>query len=82
MTNAIAWCRDWVTAAMHDPEFWSYRFLAVRLLHFDYFLEEGNLQVWISWVKCPRLRVLHPRDWDNEWGKAPSSAIDYSDIPF
>lgn len=79
MASAIAWCRDWMDAATHDPEFWSYRLFSLRLIWWDYDLEEGNLRIYLSWVNCPRFRLHHPREW-GEWSRRP--VINYDTIPF
>lgn len=72
---ASLWSRDWVLVAMHDPDFWSYRIVQVRLLWLDWIYEEGNVQILISWVNCPKFVITHPRYWAGFW---PQSGINYA----
>ena len=77
---AALWVRDWVLTAVHDPDFPKFSILTVRLL-------QCNLSCWnqsrlnhvlefsFSLWLYPRVRLHHPRDWTDEWGRA---AVDYT----
>jgi len=79
LRNAALWVRDWVMAAVHDPEFWSYRIATIRLIPIRY-------QRWPKFLEFriypprPVFRLHHPRDWSG-WG-IPLSDKRFDDIPF
>lgn len=87
LRNAALWVRDWVRAAMHDPDFWSYRIATIRLIRLKARLNPCSLEIDISWWNCPRFKLHHPSEW-TEWGRTtidyayPHQAIDYDNIPF
>ena len=89
LRNAALWVRDWVRAAMHDPDFWMMRPFSLGCPHLEILPLYRALRITVSWHDCPRLRLNCPSDW-NEWGPTPridyayfsNRAIDYDNIPF
>ena len=90
LRDSVLWIGDWVTAAMHDPDFWMMRVFSLQLLRVKVSRHHKEIEISLDWDGFGRFRLGCPSDW-NEWGPTPGidylyynpgAAIDYYKSPF
>jgi hypothetical protein len=69
LRDSVLWIGDWVTAAMHDPDFWMMRIWTGRLVSVHFDRDDGCLEVSIR-IYPPNFRLHHPGEWAY-WGNSP-----------